>query len=75
MIALAFGIIGCLVFGAGLAFMTHIIGSSVVPGIPMMIVGAAVIVAAYPVFKSVRNKKTAELAPRILALTDELMKK
>lgn len=71
--ALIVGIIGCLVFGTGMCFVLHIIGNSIIPGILLGLIGALGIGAAYPVCKAVRNKKKEELAPRILALTDELM--
>lgn len=71
--SLSAGILGCLVFGVGMCFMLHVLGNSALPGIPFCLIGAAVMLAAYPVYKRCRDKKKAELAPKILELTEELM--
>lgn len=71
--SLIIGILGCLLFGAGLCLSMQIIGNSMILGIFLGLAGAIGMGAAYPVWKAVRNKKREELAPRILALAEELM--
>lgn len=73
MISLVIGILGSLAFGSAMCFFLQVIGTSVLPGIPLGLIGTAAMIAAYPVFRTVRNKKKAELTPRILELTEELM--
>ena len=71
--SLSAGILGCLLFGTGLCFFLKVLGGSIIPGIPLCLLGTAAMIAAYPVFRTLRNKKKAELTPRILELTEQLM--
>ncbi|MBQ2726582.1 MAG: hypothetical protein IJF78_12830 [Clostridia bacterium] len=71
--SLSAGILGCLGFGTGMCFFLKVLGSSVIPGIPLCLLGTAAMLAAYPIFRTLRNRKKAELSPRILELTEELM--
>lgn len=73
--SLCVGIIGCLLFGVGLCFALEVIGKSMLVGIPFGIIGAACMIIAYPIFRSVSRKVKAEYVPRILKLTEELMAK
>ena len=71
--SLTVGTVGCLVFGWGLCQAMQIIGGSILLGILIGMIGAAGMIAAYPIFCSVSQKVKAEYAPRILELVDELM--
>ena len=68
------GFLGCMFFGIGVCFVMHIIGNSAILGILFCMIGALGMGFALPVCRRLKNRKKAELAPRILALTDELMK-
>ena len=69
---LTVGIVGCLVFGLGMCMAMEIIGSSRLPGIFASLMGAAIMLAAYPVYRSISGKTKAKLTPRILQLADQL---
>lgn len=71
--SLTVGVLGCLIFGCGMCFGMQILGSSVLLGILLGLIGALVMTAAYPVYRLFARHARKELVPRILALTDELM--
>lgn len=52
----AVGIVGCLVFGAGLCLAMHIIGNNLLLGVFAAIVGAAAMLAAYPLYRRISGK-------------------
>lgn len=69
------GIIGMLIFGAGMSMTLAGTGEMFVPGIIIGIVGFAIMGAACPVYKIVTEKQRKKIAPQILELTEELMGK
>lgn len=73
-VGLLFGVVGLLIFGAGMSMC--LVGSSTmfIPGILVGLVGIVPMVLAYPMYKKVIEAKRKELAPQIIALTDELRK-
>lgn len=70
--SLSVGILGCLVFGLGMCLAMKVIGSSMLLGIIVGILGAAMMVPAYPLYRKLSCKAREKLAPRILQLADEL---
>lgn len=70
--SLAVGITGCMIFGLGMCFAMQVIGESVALGAFIGAWGAAVMVAAYPVYRSFFRKAKAKHQPRILELAAEL---
>lgn len=70
--ALAVGLAGTLIFGAGMSF--YLVWSMHVVGIMMGVVGTLGIGAAYPVYKKMAEKKRRELAPEILELIEKIQK-
>lgn len=77
--ALAVGIIGTLIMGAGMSFiMTDIgaaLGSLVMAlGVFMGIVGMVLVALAYPLYNRVLKNHREKIAPQILSLSDELLK-
>lgn len=71
-IALAVGILGCLVLGAGMSCC--MVWDLLVPGSILGLVGLTGISAAYPLFVRITRRQREKLAPEILRLTDELLK-
>lgn len=74
-LSLVIGIIGCLIFGTGMCLAMEVIGGGqlfMILGIIVGIIGAAVIIAAYPIYKKIVRQARAKYAPRILELIDEL---
>lgn len=74
MIAIVLGVLGCLIFGAGMSFVLVGGGDYLLPGSIVGIVGIVNIVLAYPIYAKLLKKEKERLAPEILRLTEELMK-
>lgn len=72
--AIAIGMIGCLVFGFGMCCTLVWADTLFVLGIIVGIIGMAIMGAALPVYKKITEKQKEKLAPKILALTEELSK-
>lgn len=72
-ISLSIGIIGCLVFGLGMCLGMKVLGDSLILGVVVGIIGMAIMIPAYPVYRHIHRKTKAELTPRILELADELI--
>ena len=77
--SITIGIIGCLVMGTGMSLcMTELSGflggTAMFVGIPVGVVGMILVALAYPIYNRVLKKERARIAPRILQLTDELLK-
>ena len=72
--ALCVGMIGSLIFGAGMSCCLTLGGGWMVPGIIVGVVGMAAMAAATPVYNHVMKRERQRIAPEILRLTDELMK-
>lgn len=74
MVSLIVGILSCLIFGIAMCMAMDVIGGSIVLGFLIGIIGAAGMIAAYPVYRYLSKTAKAELTPRILLLADELSK-
>lgn len=70
--ALCAGVSGALVFGLGMCLSMEIIGNMVWLGILLGVIGAAGMLAAFPVYKKYFHKAKTRYTPRILELTAEL---
>lgn len=77
--AIAIGTVGSLIMGLGMsAFMTEFgqilgLGAYTAPvGIAVGVVGLAIAVCAYPVYRAVGEHRRKKIAPEILSLLDEL---
>ena len=77
--ALAVGIIGTLIMGAGMSFIMTEIGAAlgslaIALGVFMGIVGMVLVALAYPLYNRVLKNHREKIAPQILSLSDELLK-
>ena len=78
--AYIFGSLSAIIMGSGMSFvMTDLasqlgLGDMMIPGIVIGIIGLAMAVVNYPIYKSILSSRRAKFAPQILALSDELMK-
>lgn len=77
--AIALGVIGALVLGTGMSLIMSPMGSpfgiwAIVLGVILGLIGMVPMGLAYPVYHRVLTKQRRKIAPKILALTDELMK-
>ena len=70
--SLSLGIIGCLIFGIGLCLILEVMGNVFRLGIAVGILGLAIMLPAYPLFRRINEKTRSELTPRILELANEL---
>ena len=76
--SIAVGVIGALILGAGMSlFMSDLAaflgGYAMLIGIPVGLVGLALVALAYPVYNRTLRKERERIAPKILRLTEELM--
>ena len=77
--SIAIGVVGALIMGTGMSLcMTELSGflggTAMLIGIPVGIVGIALVALAYPVYNRVLKKERQRIAPEILRLSDELLK-
>lgn len=80
-VAIAVGVVGSLIMGIGMStVMTDIgqimgLGVYATPiGIAIGLVGLAIAVCAYPLYRTVSEKRKKQIAPRVLSLIEELEK-
>lgn len=73
--SLCIGIIGIMLFGIAMCFGLGVFNTAWWPAIPIGIIGVAMMLPAYPLYRHLYNKKKEELAPEILKLTEELIGK
>ena len=77
--SIVLGTIGSLVMGTGMSFAMTDIGTALgslamIIGIVVGIVGMVLVALAYPVYNRVLKKQREKIAPKILRLSDELLK-
>ena len=78
--AYTFGSIGAIIMGAGMSLVMTDMGSalgigSMVPGIIIGIIGMAIAIVNYPIYKNMLAKRKAEYSQQILELSEKLMNK
>ena len=82
-VSLIFGVVGTLVLGLGMSLimsdLSELLGAiknlAFVIGIICGVLGAVLVGLAYPAYKFVLEREKARVAPEILRLSDELLKK
>lgn len=72
--AIVLGVIGTLIFGAGMSCTLVGAQNFFIPGIVIGVVGLMVMGAAFPVYNLIVKKEREKIAPQILALAEELSK-
>lgn len=76
--AYSFGSVSALIMGAGMSLiMTDIsqalgLASPMIPGIAIGIVGMAMAIATYPIYKGILNRRRKKYAGKIIALSDKI---
>lgn len=73
-VGLILGIVGTLVMGTGMSCVMVWADTLFAVGIIFGLLGIVMIASAYPVYKIVTEKQREKLAPRILQLSEELLK-
>ena len=71
--ALSTGIIGALMFGIGMCFGLDVFAGADWLTVLFCVIGAAVMIPAYHIYKYVSEKTKAKLTPEILRLSDEIL--
>ena len=72
--SLFIGIVGALVFGVGMCFFLDVFEGELWITALLMILGTALMLPAYPIYKRISNKTRKKLAPEILRLSEEIIK-
>lgn len=78
--AYIFGSIGAIVMGSGMSLVMTDIGSVIglsnglIPGIVVGAVGMVMCLVNYPIHKSILSSRKKKFAPRILELSEKIMK-
>lgn len=79
--AYIFGSIGSIIMGSGMSLVMTDIGSSIgvenamVPGIIIGVIGMAMTIVNYPIYKNILNSRKKKYANQILELSEKLMNK
>ena len=71
--SLSLGIIGALVFGLGMCFGLDALDGADWLTLLFGITGTLIMLPAYPLYKRISRKTKAELTPRIISLSEEIM--
>ena len=72
--SLCIGVVGALVFGLGMCFFLDVFVGEVWLTALLMVLGANIMIPAYPIYMRIARKTKAELTPEILRLSDEIIK-
>ena len=69
-ISIIVGIVGMLIIGFGMCLCLE--WDKFIPRVIIVVVGMAILVAAYPIYSKITQKQREKIAPEILRLTDEI---
>ena len=72
--SLCFGIVGALVFGIGMCFFLDVFAGAAWLTALLMVLGAVIMIPAYPIYRRIARKTKAKLTPEILRLSEEIIK-
>ena len=72
--SLCFGIVGALVFGIGMCFFLDVFAGAAWLTALLMVLGAVIMIPAYPIYKRISSKTKTKLTPEILCLSEEIIK-
>ena len=71
--SLSIGIIGCLIFGVGMCFGLDVFSGADWLTVVFCLLGALVMLPAYPLYRRISASAKEKLSPRILALSEEII--
>ncbi len=72
-LAYIIGIAGILLFGTGMCFALKAIGNSLWLGVVLGLVGAAICIANYYIYKAFLSSRKKKYAPEILKLSEQVL--
>ena len=70
-----YGSLSSLVLGTGMCLAMKVIGNSMALGIVIGLVGIALTLTAYPIFKAILKRRKNKYAKQIFELSDSLLNK
>ena len=73
--AYVYGSLSSLVLGTGMCLAMKVIGDSMALGILIGLVGIALTLSTYPIFKAILKRRKNKYAKQIFELTDNLLNK
>lgn len=73
--AYVFGSLSSLVLGTGMCLAMKVIGNSMALGIVIGLVGIALTLTTYPIFKTILKRRKNKYAKQIFELSDSLLNK
>ena len=71
--SLSIGIIGCLIFGIGMCFGFEVFAGASWLAVLFCLIGALVMLPAYPIYRLLARKTKERLSPKILSLSEEII--
>ena len=71
--SLCFGVVGALIFGLGMCFFLDVFAGATWLTALLMVLGAVIMIPAYPIYRRIARKTKAELTPEILRLSEEII--
>ena len=78
--AYTYGSVSAIIMGAGMSLVMTDIGatiglaSAMVPGIVIGVMGLCMALSTYPIYKRILNSRKKKYAPKIMALSEKIMK-
>ena len=73
--AYAYGSLSSLVLGTGMSLAMKVIGNCMALGIGIGLLGIALVISTYPIFKAILKKRKNKYAKQIFELSDSLLNK
>ena len=77
--AYTYGSVGAIIMGTGMSLVMTDIGASIglasamVPGIAIGVVGLALSLSTYPIYKRILNNRKKKYGPKIMELSEKIM--
>lgn len=71
--SVVFGIVAVLVFGVGMCFAMKVIGDLFIPGVVIGVIGIAMCVADYFLYRAILKARKKKYGEEILRLSEELL--
>ena len=71
--AYAFGVLGALILGVGMCLAMEVIGDLMPVGVAVGVVGIAMVVANYFIYRTILKSRRKKYADKVLSVSDELL--
>ncbi len=77
--AYVFGSIGAIIMGAGMSLVMTDVGSVIglgnvmIPGVSIGLIGMAMALLTYPIYKGILNARKKKYAPQVLEISEKIM--